>query len=59
MNRLEIFRLEDRVLFEAAAAAEIAKSHERTISSVLKMRVSAGSSGIDGASGEETDSRAL
>lgn len=37
----------------AAAAAEIAKSHEKTISSVLRMRVSAGPSGIDGSSGDE------
>jgi len=40
----------------AAASAEIARSHERTISSVLKMRVSADPSGISGSSGENAAS---
>ena len=42
----------------AAAAAEIAKSHERTISSVLQVRVSADRSGIAGSSGEGAASEA-
>ena len=42
----------------AAAAAEIARSHERTISSVLEMRVSADPSRITGSSGEGTLSEA-